>query len=264
MPVSRRSFLRAAAISCACCAGWGRASAEQLPVEHGAKGGAHAHWSYSEAGGPEHWGDLSPNFKMCQLGLEQTPIDLSHGLITDPGTFALDYHSFPLKIVNNGHTIQVNADPGSSCIVRDTKYALLQFHFHHPSEHLLGGKPLDLECHFVHKSGRGDLAVAGVLFKLGGHNAALQTIFGRMPKQAGQEVTVSEAIDPLVLFPTSRAYFRYMGSLTTPPCSEGITWTVFKEPLEISLDQVKQFAALFPNNARPAQRINRRFLIETN
>ena len=254
MSVSRRSLLRMATYGCACCLAAGRTHAES---------GSKSHWTYEGATGPEHWGELTPDFKTCQLGLEQTPIDLLSEIKADPGALTFDYRPLPLTIVNNGHTVQVNAAPGSSCIIGKMKYDLLQFHFHHPSEHLLNGKPLDLECHFVHKSASGDLAVVGIFFMSGAHNGALQLIFDQMPKDAGAELKAKGTIDPQALLPASRNYFRYMGSLTTPPCSEGITWTVFKEAVQLSPDQIKQFASLFPNNARPVQRKNRRFLIET-
>jgi carbonic anhydrase len=265
MVVSRRSLLRMATYGCACCLAAGRTLAEQLDHAAGHPApapGAKPHWTYEGAEGPDHWGELTPDFKTCQIGLEQTPIDLSSEIRGDLGALSFDYKPVPLAIVNNGHTIQVNAAPGSSCTIGKTTYELLQFHFHHPSEHLLNGKPLDLECHFVHKSPAGDLAVVGVFFAPGAKNATLQPIFDSMPKAAG-EVKAAGSLDAQTMFPADRTYFRYMGSLTTPPCSEGITWTVFKEPVQISPDQVKQFAALFPNNARPVQQKNHRFLIET-
>jgi len=267
MSMERRGFLRMAAFGCAYCLAAGRAVAAEAAHGAAAPGAAaHAapHWSYEGQGGPAHWGELQPDFKVCQLGLEQTPIDLASGLKGDAAAVALDYKPLALRIVNNGHTIQVNADAGSSCTIAGAKYDLLQFHFHHPSEHLLSGKPFDLECHFVHKSSGGDLAVVGVFIKPGAKNAALQAIFDAMPRREGPETRASGSVDPSALLPKSSSYFRYMGSLTTPPCSEGLTWTVFKEPVEASTEQIRQFAQLFPNNARPVQSRNRRFLIETN
>jgi len=262
--MKRRSFLRMATAGCACCvAGKIAAAAEHLSRDGG---GAHAspHWSYEGEGAPEHWGELSPDFKVCQLGLEQTPIDLAPSMQGDAGSISFDYRPVPLRIVNNGHTIQVNADTGCSCTIGGIKHDLVQFHFHHPSEHLLDGKAFEMEAHFVHKSQAGNLAVIGVFIKAGEHNSVLQPIFDQMPKSAGPEVHATGQFDPEAFFPKQRSYFRYMGSLTTPPCSEGLTWTVFREPVEASADQIRQFAALFPNNARPVQRKNRRVIIETN
>jgi carbonic anhydrase len=260
---TRRNLFRVAALGCAWCLAGDRSFAADPAPKDGA-GAAPAHWSYSGATGPEHWGQLQPDFKVCQLGVEQTPIDLTAGIKGDPGALAPDYKALPLRIVNNGHTIQVNADSGSSCSIAGTKYDLLQFHFHHPSEHLLAGKPFDLECHFVHKSASGALAVVGVFIRPGPRNAALAPLFDAMPAKEGPEVKAAGSVDAAALLPKSGGYFRYMGSLTTPPCSEGVTWTVFKEPIEASPAQIKQFAALFPNNARPVQRLNRRLLIDAN
>lgn len=147
-------------------------------------------------------------------------------------------------------------------MIGGTRYELLQFHLHHPSEHLLAGKGFDLECHLVHKSSAGALAVTGVFIRPGAVSAALKAFFDSMPGKAGPEVRVGNAIDIAAIVPKNGGYFRYMGSLTTPPCSEGLTWTVHKQPVEASVEQIQKFAALFPNNARPVQKRNRRFLID--
>ena len=251
-------------MGCACCLAAGYAGASETTHAAGPTGHSAPHWSYAGDTGAEHWGELQPDFKVCQLGLEQTPIDLTNGMKGEAAAVALDYKPLALRMINNGHTIQVNADAGSSCVIGGTKYELLQFHFHHPSQHLLAGKPFDLECHFVHKSAKGDLAVVGVFVTPGAKNAALQTIFDAMPKAEGTELRVNGSVDSAALLPKSTGYFRYMGSLTTPPCSEGLTWTVFREPIEASADQIRQFAQLFPNNARPVQNRNRRFIIQSN
>jgi carbonic anhydrase len=258
MSIDRRILLRGA-LACACCAKAGAAIALDAPA-HGAATGAH--WSYEGEGGPGKWGELQPDFKVCQLGLEQTPIDLGNGIKGDVGSVEYDYKPVALRIVNNGHTIMVNADPGSACVIGSTRYELLQFHFHHPSEHLLAGKDFDLECHFVHKASTGALAVTGVFIRPGAASTALATFFDSMPTKEGPEVRVGSTIDVGAVLPKSGGYFRYMGSLTTPPCSEGLTWTVHKEPVEASVEQIRKFATLFPNNARPVQRRNRRFLID--
>lgn len=260
MTLPRRAFLRLATFGCAYCLAAGRASAAE--TSHSAAAGGAPHWSYEGKTGPEHWGELQSDFKVCQLGLDQTPIDLAGGIRGEVGKPTMDYKPLPLRIVNNGHTIQVNADPGSSCVIDGTKYELLQFHFHHPSEHLLAGKRLDLECHFVHKSGDGGLAVLGVFIRAGARNDALTPLFDAMPMKAGPELRAGGAIDPNALLPGNGGYFRYMGSLTTPPCSEGLVWTVFKQPIEAAPDQIRKFASLFSNNARPVQKLNRRFLID--
>lgn len=260
MTLARRSFLRMATFGCAYCLA--KAAGADPGPDHEAYHGK-PYWSYEGETGPAHWGELSADFKSCQLGLQQTPIDLTSGVSGQVDSVSFDYTPLPLRIVHNGHTIQVNADPGCSCTIGTTRYELVQFHFHHPSEHLLDGKTFDMEVHFVHKSAAGALAVVGVFFKPGAHNAGLAPIFEQMPKSEGPEVKAPGRFDPAAFFPKSRGFFRYTGSLTTPPCSEGLTWTVFREPVEASHEQIRQFAALFVNNARPVQRRNSRALIET-
>ncbi len=211
-----------------------------------------------------HWGKLSPDFKTCAIGTQQSPIDLVNGVTARLGDdLEVSYRPIPLRIINNGHTIQVNAEPGCTCKIAGTRYDLLQFHFHHPSEHLIAAKAFDLECHFVHRSAAGDLAVLGVLLRSGQANAALQPIWNAMPHQEGPERVSGARIDPAALLPEVNAHYRYMGSLTTPPCSEGITWTIYRDAIEASPEQIGQFAALFANNARPAQAPNRRYLLQT-
>lgn len=257
MSIDRRTLLRGA-LACACCLKAGATIASDAPAH-----GAHAaHWSYEGDGNPEKWGELQSDFRMCQLGLEQTPIDLSDGIKGDVGSVDYDYKPLPLRIVNNGHTVQFNADPGSACVINGARYELLQFHLHHPSEHLLAGKNFDLECHFVHKSAAGALAVTGVFIRPGAESAALKAFFDAMPAKEGPELKVGGTINVAAILPKTGGYFRYMGSLTTPPCSEGLTWTVHKEPVEASVDQIRKFASLFPKNARPLQKRNRRFLID--
>lgn len=256
MSIDRRHFIRGA-LACACCLEAGATIASDKPVA----GTEAPHWSYEGDGNPAKWGELQSDFRMCQLGLEQTPIDLASGIKGDVGSLQYNYQPLPLRIVNNGHTIQFNADAGSACVISGTRYELLQFHMHHPSEHLLDGKGFDLECHFVHKSSAGALAVTGVFIRPGTANEALRAFFDVMPAKPGPETTGGQ-IDVAAILPKTGGYFRYMGSLTTPPCSEGLTWTVHKEPIEASIEQIRKFAALFPSNARPLQKRNRRFVID--
>ena len=258
--ITRRSAL-GSMIACACCF----PGLPGLRAEEKASGGAGTapHWGYEGAVSPEHWAELSPDFKTCQIGMEQTPIDLKGGIKAQFNKpFSLAYKPVGGKIINNGHTIQVNMDKGCSCSIEGVSYDLLQFHFHHPSEHLLAGKPFRMEAHFVHKAQSGALAVIGVFMKEGAANALLAPVFNDMPTAEGGEKALRAPLNPSGFFPARRGYYRYMGSLTTPPCSEGLTWTVFKEPVAASAEQIRKFAALFANNARPIQNRNRRFLLE--
>jgi carbonic anhydrase len=259
--LGRRSFLGAATVGCALCRSSAQAFAEE--PSHAPVGSVSPHWSYEGEAGPPHWGELTPAFKVCQLGLEQSPINLADAVTAEQGLLDVAYRPTKLRVVNNGHTIQVNAEPGSSCAVGTVSYALQQFHFHHPSEHLLSGKPFDLECHFVHRAASGDIAVIGVFISPGVTNQALQPIWDAMPRQEGPERDAGISIEPAALLPTAPGYFRYIGSLTTPPCTQGIVWTMLRQPIEASPDQIRQFAALYQNNARPVQGHNRRFLLQS-
>ena len=254
--LSRRGFFRlTAAAACPLCA-----TAESAEP-HGA---GTPHWSYEGNGAPAQWGGLSPDFKTCAAGAEQTPIDLRGAIRAAPGPVTFGYQKMPLTVLNNGHTIQVNTPPGNKISIGGTAYELLQFHFHHPSEHLLEGKSLAMELHFVHKAANGALAVVGVFLQPGAANPALTPIWNAMPEKAEPARLVKDVtIDPARLLPKERAYFRYMGSLTTPPCSEGLTWTVFRTPVQVSPEQIRMFGALFPMNARPPQALGRRFLLES-
>ncbi len=250
----RRSALRvafgAAATLCPLCTAGGAAAA-------GVK------WSYEGEGGPPVWGKLAPEFQACSAGREQTPIDLKEGIKAETGMLSYAYKRMPARILNNGHTIQVNCLAGSQVQIGSQTYDLLQYHFHHPSEHILAGQRFELELHLVHRNKAGDLAVAGVFIRAGAANATLQSLWSVMPAKAGPEKWTSVSLNPDRLLPTNSIYYRYYGSLTTPPCSEGVLWTMYKEPIEASEAQIRQFAALFPNNARPVQPLNRRFLLSS-
>lgn len=250
--LTRRQALRNSlwgAASCACCISLARNAV--------ASGGPA--WSYGGKTGPEAWGSLDDGYQACSVGTTQSPIDLTAAIPAEIPAADLDWTDLTGPVVNNGHTIQVNASAGSSLSLAGTRYDLLQFHFHHPSEHLIDGEALAMEVHFVHKSAAGNLAVVGVLFREGAENAALAPIWATMPRQAseGPQVTVS----PAAFLPADRSQFRYAGSLTTPPCSEIVTWIAYKTPIEASRAQIEAFATLFPMNARPAQPLHRRFLL---
>lgn len=249
--MNRRHLLKSlgatAALACPLCASLGARAAD-------------THWGYDGHGGPDHWGDLSPKNSACGLGAEQSPIDLRDGVKANPAPAALRWNPSKLAIVNNGHTIQVNTASDSAMTIGDQNFKLLQFHFHHPSEHLLAGKAQPMEVHFVHAADNGALAVVGVFMVEGKGNDLIETVWRAMPKQA-DKVESDAMIDPAGLLPEARSFFRYEGSLTTPPCSEIVTWTVYDTPVEVSAAQIADFASLFPNNARPVQPHNRRFLL---
>ncbi|SEH34149.1 carbonic anhydrase [Magnetospirillum fulvum] len=223
------------------------------------------HWSYEGHGNPAEWGQLSNSYEACGVGKDQSPIDLRDARPAQLAPIEIHYHPLPLAIVNNGHTIQVNLPPGNYITFEGERYDLLQYHFHTPSEHTFNGKPAPLELHLVHKGAQsGKLTVLGVALVAGEANPVVQAVWNIAPTAAGP---VKEApltlVDPTALLPAQRAYYRYEGSLTTPPCTEIVHWVVFKQPVTISLPQIDTFAKLFPHNARPVQPINRRFILES-
>jgi carbonic anhydrase len=235
-------------------------------------GDAHAgpaHWSYAGEDGPAHWGDLSPDYSLCRTGSMQTPIDFPASAAADASThLTFSYHPFPMSLLNNGHTVQVVAASGSSVVVGPApadRYELAQFHFHSPSEHTVAGKAFDLELHLVHKNAAGNLLVVGLLFQKGKENPLLAPILARAPTEAGKDPVPQgqEVVDPTPLLPVSSPYFHYTGSLTTPPCTEGVSWYVMATPGEVSDAQVARFQALFHGATnRPVQPLGQRRVVE--
>ena len=223
------------------------------------------HWAYEGDSGPAHWGNIKPEFELCKKGMKQSPIDVTFGRNADLSGILVDYNSRPLEILNNGYTIQVNIAKGSKIEVERKEYDLLQFHFHSPSEHWINGKAYDLVAHFVHKENNGDeLAVIGVLFEEGKTHPALQGLWKHLPKKAGEKHAVAEVtVDAAKILPSDRSYYHYSGSLTTPPCSEGVKWMVLKNPVQISKSQLAAFRAVMDGNVRPVQPLHDR-MIEQN
>ncbi len=231
--------------------------------KHAAGGHSAPHWEYTGAMGAENWGDLSPDFAACGAGKMQSPIDIKDGFQADGAPFTLDYKASPLNIIHNGHTVQVNFAPGSSMSLGGKKYELLQVHFHTPSEHAIDGKRAPLEGHFVHKSAEGALAVLGVMMQEGAENPAVESVWKHLPMSAGPAQAIEGAsVYPVDFFPPKRTYHRYMGSLTTPPCSEGVNWFVLTEPISISSAQLQKFAKATGENSRPLQPVNNRLVLQ--
>lgn len=221
------------------------------------------HWGYDGDGGPSHWGDLDADSKVCAIGSQQSPLDISTTVRSQLPPLQIKWSHAADTIINNGHTIQLNFAPGSTLQLDKTTYKLLQVHFHRPSEHMIGGKNFPMEAHFVHRSDAGALAVVGVLLTTGAPNAAFRKIVATMPATEGPAVKADAGIDPNALVPAKRGYFRYPGSLTTPPCSEIVEWLVLTEPMQVAAADVASFAKLYPMNARPAQKDNRRYVLRS-
>ena len=220
---------------------------------------AGAHWTYSGEDGPSHWGALSADYAVCSSGREQSPIDITGAAKADLPAIQVNYAAFPLRIIDNGHTVMVSAAPGSSITVGGTMYSLVQFHFHHPSEEEFDGKRHAMVVHLVHQDAAGHLAVIGVMLDVGDANATVEKTWAHIPAKKNAQVADSSVmIDPSGLLPATRGYYTFAGSLTTPPCSEHVTWFVLKTPVSISQAQLEAFAKIYPMNARPVQPLHDR------
>jgi carbonic anhydrase len=217
------------------------------------------HWGYSGEAGPENWSKIDPKFAMCALGRNQSPIDLRGFVESELKSLKFAYKAGAADIVNNGHTVQVDYAPGSSLTADGRTFELKQFHFHAPSENKVGGKQFPLEGHLVHADKDGNLAVVAVMFQAGAANPLLAKLWEKMPAKAGEKSALPAGLSVSQLLPADRAYYRFNGSLTTPPCSEGVWWFVMKNPASASKAQVEQFAKTlgFANN-RPIQPVNAR------
>ncbi len=226
-------------------------------------------WSYEGPKGSEHWGDLDPAYAACKDGKEQSPIDIRNTKKADLPALRFEYKSGPLQyLINNGKTIRVNYHDaratGSILIVSDKRYQLTQFHFHRPSEEYVRGKPYEMVAHFMHEAGDGKVAGVAVFLKAGKANTAIQHIWEHMPMTESKEEEIPGVqVNPADLLPRDLAYYRYAGSLTAPPCTEGVTWFVLKTPAEISAEQINSFAKLYPHDVRPPQPLNGRIVEES-
>ena len=226
--------------------------------------GQRAEWTYKGPEGPSYWGKLDPAFATCAVGHAQSPIDIKDAKKSDLPPLKFDYKAVPLNIIDNGHTVQVNYAPGSTLTVGDKTYVLKQFHFHHPSEEHINGQGYDMVAHLVHADAGGHLAVVAVLLKKGPSNPFLNTVWTNIPKEKEKAVDVSGvSLNVNDLLPADHGYFTFAGSLTTPPCSEGVTWYVLKNQSSLSAEQLQAFAKIYPLNARPIQASNNREILET-
>jgi len=235
--------------------------ASAAAVEAADEHGSCPAWSYSGTNGPEHWGDLCADFAACKNGKEQAPLDITNPQVEHLPAIHFAYHPVPLNLIDNGHSIQQNFAPGNgnTMTADGKKYEMQQFHFHHPSEEAIDGKHYDMVAHFVHASKDGHYAVIGVLIKEGKPNSLVTTLWENLPaeKEKAHKSDVVE-VNAIQLIPAKRSYYIYKGSLTTPPCTEGITFYILDTPMELSKEQIAKFAAIYPDNARPDQPLNGR------
>lgn len=222
------------------------------------KGNQAKNWSYDRTG-PAYWGDLDPNYSECGTGKTQSPIDLSNPTKSNLPTLAFEYKDVPLKMVNDGYNMHVEIAPGNFLDIEGEKFQLLQFHFHLPSEHTINGKHLPMEVHLVHKSDKDQFAVVGIMLEEGPPSTLIQRLWSHMPGHPKQIVSSPLTINAGDLLPKDRSYFRYDGSLTTPPCSEGLLWHVLRGTITIDNERMKFFTELFgEDTARPVQPLNNR------
>ncbi len=232
------------------------------PVAH------EVHWGYTGEGAPEHWADLAPGFALCGDGVEQSPVDLTGAVpIEDAGferlvgktVLTITQRARVMDLVDNGHTIQITIDVPVSTELGGVRYELVQFHFHAPSEHTIDGEHAPLEVHFVHKSAAGELAVIGILVEEGTHDVLWDPIIEALPAAAGDTRHVEDLdLDISELRPLPTRYYRYAGSLTTPPCSEGVRWVVMAEKRQISTEQMAAVVSHLHRNNRPVQPLGSR------
>lgn len=222
---------------------------------------SHVHWGYAGLGAPENWGKIKSTYSTCATGKRQSPIDIRGGIKVDLEPIRFDYRTTEFRIVDNGHTVQVDVGEGNSITVMGQNYPLVQFHFHRPSEERINGRPFDMVAHLVHKDYDNRLAVIAIPLEKGMENPVIQTLWNHMPLEVGMDVSPPDVTINLAnLLPQSREYYTYMGSLTTPPCTENVLWMVFKNPVSVSSEQIGIFARLYPNNARPVQPTNDRLI----
>lgn len=260
--MQRRNFIRGfiALGSCAACAKLGLAK-DVKETKHGSEEAPH--WEYRGEHGPDHWAQVDHANEVCSVGTQQSPIDLRGSIRAELEPLSVRWKKGPATIINNGHTIQVNMPGGNTLTHNGLEYELLQFHFHAPSEHLVDGMHYPMEVHFVHKHAKsGSLAVVGVFLTPGEPNGTFAGLSATFPKDPGGEGTVP-IFSPTELLPAGLHYWTYEGSLTTPPCSEIVTWMVASDALHVDASDIKRFTSIYSGNARPALPLNRRILLSS-
>lgn len=221
------------------------------------------HWGYQGDVAPKYWSELKADYALCGSGENQSPINITNTVDAKLPELDINYSSYGSNVVNNGHSIQVNYQPGSTLVVDGDRFELKQFHFHSPSENTINGKSYPLEGHFVHADKNGKLAVIAVMFEKGQANTVLDRFWKQMPKNKGEKSRLTKKVAARDLLPENTGYFRFNGSLTTPPCTEGVRWFVMKQPVSVSGQQVEKFSHIMhhPNN-RDVQQLNARLVLE--
>lgn len=227
-------------------------------------GGHGEHWSYEGEGGPAQWGRMNAAWGTCANGTRQSPIDIRDGFRVNLEPVQFNYKPTPFSVLDNGHTVQVSVGGGNAITVTGHSYELSQFHFHLPSEERVNGKGYPMVLHLVHKDAAGRLAVVALLVEEGEANDVVQQVWDNLPLEKNDPLMATSMMEPAKLLPARRDYYTYMGSLTTPPCTEGVLWIVMKEPIHLSSQQIAIFARMYPMNARPIQPLAGRRIKESN
>ena len=222
----------------------------------------YAHWSYDGDEGQHNWASLDERFEMCEKGLNQSPINISTPIDATLSPLIFEGNAKAKTFVNNGHTVQANFENGNYLTIENKKYELKQIHFHTPSENHIDGKVFPMEAHLVHADKNNNLAVIGIMFEVSEDNTTLNKLLRNLPENKDQKNEVKSEIFGYEILPESKEYYRFNGSLTTPPCTEGVKWIVLKTPVTISKSQLKDFEAVMPKNARDIQNINARTILE--
>ncbi|MFG6416868.1 carbonic anhydrase [Roseateles sp. DC23W] len=240
-------------------AGKGRAEAAKPPARSSSR------WSYVGDTGPEHWAELAPENKLCKTGTRQSPIDIRDGMGVDLEPIAFDYKPGAFSVLDNGHTIDVQmaAGTGNGLTVMGRRYELTGLHFHRPGEDRVAGRQFDMVAHLMHRDAQGRQAIVAVQLERGTDDApqlVLQRIWANLPLERGESLPAQGQIDLTQLLPVERGYYTYMGSLTTPPCTEGVLWMVMQRPVQLTAQQIEVFARLYPMNARPLQAVSGRLI----
>ncbi|MEC3887825.1 carbonic anhydrase [Xanthomonas campestris] len=274
MPSFKSFLLHRVSPVCLCvAAGWGTVAMAQTVLPDATP--VHAHettqhdgheWGYTGPEGAEHWAELAKENALCGNGQQNSPIDLKDAVDATLGKLQLDYGAVPLVVRNTGHSIQLDLHAGGTMRVGGKQYDALQLHFHHPSEHLLNGRRFPMEAHIVHQGPDGTLGVLAIFFETGKANPAFQRVLDAMPNDKNQTRQVADALVRASDFlppANQRSFYRYEGSLTTPPCSETVDWVVLSQPVQVSREQINAFERVYPFNARPLQPLDRRFLLKS-
>jgi carbonic anhydrase len=228
------------------------------PVVHGTS------WSYEGETGPANWSRINPDWASCSSGTRQSPIDIRDGLKLDLEPIVFDYQPSSFTVVDNGHTVEVALGAGNFITIMNRRYELQQFHFHRPSEERINGKGFDMSVHLVHKDGAGRQAVLALLLERGTAQSAIQMVWNNLPLEKNDIIRPTMLLDASDLLPAQREYFIYMGSMATPPCSEGVLWMVMKQPVQAAPAQMALFSRLYPYNVRPIQSSSGRIIKESN